>query len=165
VPVLDEDDERDALPATHAAMLFCMRLWVIEMRRAPGVEPRIQEMLDQLGAAAAAPHLKRFMFALSRGSTRMIEVRCTCKPGVGADEQALLDVLSLAQAIRPFEAILVLRGFVTQAGAQIALDAAEGVGNALAQAGHFLQAPEEPVRQYGLAPASGECRPAYRTLH
>lgn len=163
--MLDEDDERDAIPTAQAAMLFCMRLWVIEMRRAPGLEPRIQEMLDHLGAAAAAPHLKRFMFALSRGSTRMIEVRCTCKPRVGPDEQALLDVLSLAQAVRPFEAILVLRGFVTQAGAQIALDAAEGVGNALAQAGHFLQAPEETVRQYVLAPAFGEFLPPDRTLH
>ena len=124
-----------ALPVEQGVLLWCMRMRVIGMKRGFDVETRIDEMLEALGAAAASPCLKDFMVALSQGCTRMIEVQCVCQTRIDADERALLDVLALAQAMRPFEALLVLRGFVTQASASAALSAAEGVGTALAQAG------------------------------
>ena len=68
-------------------------------------------MLTVLGAQSALPCLKSFMFALSRGCTRMIEVQCVCQKRISPDERALLDALLLTQAMRPFEALLLLRGF------------------------------------------------------
>ena len=150
-PKPEMHDERLALPIEQGALLCCMRMHVIGMRRGIAVETRIDEMLEVLGAPAASPCLRDLMVALSQGCTRMIEVRCVCEKGLDADEWALLDVLSLAQAMRPFEALLVLRGFTTQSGASAALRGAEGVGTALAQVGRFLPEPEHAMRHFALA--------------
>ena len=158
-------DERLALPVEQGVLLCCMRMWVVELRRGIGAEPRIETMLDHLGVAAAAPCLKAFMSGLSHGCTRMIEVRCVCQKRIGADERALLDVLSLAQAVRRFEAMLMLRGFVTPASAQAALRSAEDIGTALAQAGRFLPEPEQAVRHFAMTQAVPMARPAHETLH
>ena len=64
-------DERLTLPVEQGVLLWCMRMWVLELRRGVGAEPRIEDMLDQLGVAAAAPCLKDLMSSLSRGCTRM----------------------------------------------------------------------------------------------
>ena len=143
-------DERLALSNEQGVLLWCMRTWVVGMKRGIAVETRVDEMLEAFGASAASPSLKEFVFALSHGCTRMIQVRCVCQPQLDADERALLDVLSLAQAMRPFEALLVLRGLVTQAGATTALFAAERVGTALAQAGWFLPESEQEVRHFAM---------------
>ena len=161
----EEPDERLALPIEQGVLLWCMRMWVIEMKRGIGAEQRIEEMLAALGAQSASPCLKSFMFALSRGCTRMIEVQCVCQRRISLDERALLDALSLTQAMRPFEALLLLRGFETQAGADAALRGAEGVGSALAQAGRFLPEPDEEVRHFGLSGGRWSARPVEVTLH
>lgn len=141
-----ETDERLALPVEQGVLLWSMRMWVIGMKLGMAVEARVQEMFDLLGAPGAAPFLQRFMVALSQGCIRMIDVRCVCQPRLDADERALLDVLSLAQAMRPFDARRVLCGVVTPAGADAALRNAEGLGTALAQAGLFLPEPDEGWR-------------------
>ena len=161
----ESHDERLALPIEQGVLLWCMRMWVIEMKRGIGLEGRIDNMLDALDAPFASSYLKGFMFALSHGCTRMIEVRCVCRKRISVDEQALLDVLSLAQAMRSFEALLVLRGFMTQAGADAALRSAEGIGTVLAQTGRFLPEPEEEVRHYALSATAGVARPPNTTLH
>jgi hypothetical protein len=156
---------RDDLTAVQAIMLDAMRLWVIQMRRGTNMEARIDERLEQLGAGGASPDLKRFMFALSGGCTRMIEVQCSCKCEVGADEQALLDVLSHAQQLSPFAALQILRGFVTEDGAQKALEAAEGVGAALSLAGRFLQDSDHPSHKGYLTAAFDDAPTPRPTLH
>ncbi len=158
-------DERLTLPLEQSVLLWCMRMTVIRMNRGIAVEQRIDEMLEGLGAAGASPCLKAFMVALSQGCTRMIEVRCVCQPLLDADERALLDVLSLAQAMRPFEALLVLRGFVTQAGAIAALRGAEGVGTALVQAGRFLPEPEQEVRHFAMVQTTPPALTGLETIH
>jgi len=160
--MIDLHIERLSLTAASRAMLWCMRMWVMDMKQGLGAEPRIAAMLDQMGAPAAAPHLKHFMSALSLGATRMIEVQCVCRPRLCADEQALLDVLGLAQALRAFEARLVLRGFTTPDGADQALICATRIGTLLLQAGVLLPEPEEQVRQYALA--SPFRKPAFFSL-
>ena len=160
-----EHDERLTLPVEQGVLLWCMRMWVLELRRGVGVEPRIEDMLDQLGVAAAAPCLKDLMSSLSRGCTRMIEVRCVCQKRIGADERALLEVLALAQAMRRFEAMLMLRGFVTPTTAQAALRSAEEIGTVLAQAGRFLPVPEQAARHFAMTQAAPPTRPAHETLH
>jgi hypothetical protein len=154
--------ERLSLTAASGAMLWCMRMWVMDLKQGLGLEPRISAVLDQIGAPAAAPHLKRFMSELSRGATRMIEVQCICRPRICADERALLDVLGLAQALRAFEARLVLRGFTTPDGADRALIYATQIGTALVEAGVLLPEPDEEVRHYALESPSR--RPAFLSL-
>jgi hypothetical protein len=149
--MIDLHVERLSLTAASRAMLWCMRMWVMDMKQGLGAEPRIGAMLEQMGAPAAAPPLKSFMSALSTGATRMIEVQCVCRPHLCADEQALLDVLGLAQALRAFEARLVLRGFTTPDGADRALNCATHIGTLLVQAGVLLPEPEEQVRLYALS--------------
>lgn len=175
--MLQPHDERLAIPVAQGALLWCMRMWVMEMKRGIGAEPRIDDMLERLGVPEASPYLKGFMFALSGGATRMIEVHCTCRPRIGADERALLDVLALAQAVRSFEALLILRGFVTLDGARAALRSAEGIGTVLAQAGRFLPEPDAEVRHFAMSPGpagrdlaiepgpAALDRPADATLH
>ncbi len=154
-------DERLSLPIEQGVLLWCIRSWVMELRRPSGAERRIDDMLDRFGAPRAAPYLKGFMFALSHGAARMINVRCVCHTKIGEDERALLDVLGLAQAVRPFEALLALHGLVTPGGARASLRSAEGLGAALAEAGRFLPAPDGEVRHYAIAAP----RPADATLH
>jgi hypothetical protein len=158
-------DERLALSLEQGVLLWCMRASVIGLKRGIDVEARIDGMLEALGAPAASVWLRQFVVALSAGCTRMIEVRCVCRKRLDPDERALLDVLSLAQAMRRFEALLVLRGFVTQAGAQDALRGAEGVGAALAQAGRFLPEPEQEVRHFAMTPDLPRLSPFFQTIH
>jgi hypothetical protein len=158
-------DERLALSLEQGVLLWCLRASVSGMKRGIDVESRIDGMLEALGAPAAARSLREFISALSQGCTRMIEVRCVCQKRLDADERALLDVLSLAQAMRPFEALLVLRGFVTQAGAREALRGAEAVVAALTQAGRFLPEPEQEVRHLAIAPDMPGISPYLQTIH
>jgi hypothetical protein len=160
--MIDLHVARLSLTEASGAMLWCMRMWVMDMKQALGLEPRIGAMLDRIGVPAAAPHLKRFMVELSRGATRMIEVQCSCRPSLCADEHALLDVLGLAQALRAFEARLLLRGFTTPDGAERALTCALQIGTLLVQAGVLLPEPDEPARHYALA--SPAQRPLYLCL-
>ncbi len=153
------------LPIEHGVLLWCMRMRVLELKRGLSVVAEVNGVLDALGIAAAWPFVRDFVSALSEGCTRYIDVQCVCKAGIGPDEYALLDVLSLAQAIRPFEARLVLRGFVTQAGAEAALEHAEGIGTVLAQAGRFLPEPEETAGDFALTPAAAPARSRCQTLH
>ena len=153
------------LPFEHGVLLWCVRMRVIELKRGIDVDARVNRVLDALGITAASPLVRDFVGALGGGCTRYIDVQCVCKTSIGPDEYALLDVLSLAQAMRPFEATLLLRGFVTQAGAEAALRSAEGIGTVLAEAGRFLPEPEEAVRHFALTPAAAPARSRCQTLH
>lgn len=159
----DQADERLSLPIEQGVLLWCIRLSVMEMRRPVGAGPKVADMLDRFGVPDAGSYLEGFLFALSRGSARMIDVRCTCATRFSADERTLLEVLGLAQDMRPFEALLALRGMVTPAGARAALRSAEGLGAVLAQAGRLLPAPDEELRHYAAAAPGGWAAGA--TLH
>lgn len=161
----DPYDERLSLPIEQGVLLWCMRAWVLEMRQPSGLEPRIHDMLDRFGVPRASADVGRFMSALSQGAARMINVQCLCCTRIGADERALLDVFGLAQDMRPFEALLLLHGMVTPSAARAALECAETVGTAMAEAGRFLPAPDEEVRHYALASSAGALRHANTTLH
>ena len=158
-------DDRLALPVEQGVLLWCMRALVIEMKSGTPADTQIDELLTALGAPSASPCLRRFMVAISRGCTRMVDVQCVCLRRISPDERALLDVQALAQAMRPFEALLLLRGFVTQEGADAALREAEGIGRALAQAGRFLPEPDEEVRHFALSGGGWAARPVDATLH
>jgi hypothetical protein len=162
----EQHDERLTLPIEEGVLLWCMRAWVLELRRPFGAEQRIDNMLDRFGTLGAAPYLKGFMFALSHSAARSIDVQCTCCMRIGQDERALLDVLGLTQAARSFEALLMLHGLVKPEGARAMLRSAEGVGAAFAQAGRFLPAPDAEVRHYAMTARSITASwPANATVH
>ena len=158
-------DEFLDLPIEQGVLLWCVRMRVIELKRGVDVNARVNDVLGALGITAVWPIVRNFVGALSEGCTRYIDVQCVCKTSIGPDECALLDVLSLAQAMRPFEALLLLRGFVTQAGAEAVLGHAEGIGTVLAQAGRFLPEPEEAVQHFALTPTEAPARSRCHTLH
>lgn len=161
----DSPDEFLDLSIEQGVLLWCMRMRVIELKRGVDVNARVGDVLDALGIAAAWPFVRDFVGALSTSCTRYIDVQCVCKTSIGPDECALLHVLSLAQAMRPFEATLVLREFVTQKGAEAAMGHAERIGTVLVQAGRFLPEPEEAERHLALTPATAPARSGRQTLH
>ena len=147
-------DERLALPLGQAALLWCMRAWVVSQSRPLAAGHRIPEVLDSLGAPDAAAPIEGFMAALEQGAARTLGVDCLCKPRVSEDERALLNIVALVQHNRPLEALLMLREMLTPEGAHAALGHAGGLGTALARAGRMLPAPDEPVQRFTLAGAS-----------
>lgn len=137
-------------PIEQAALLCSMRLWVLGLRRDIGAPARIARVLAQVDAAEAQPGLDAFMGAMRGGTTRPVGVACVCHPRPSEDERTLLDVFGLAQERRPFEALLLLRGFLRADAARDALIGAGHVGTVLARAGRFLPAPQTEVRRFVL---------------
>lgn len=158
-------NEFTALPLAQRALLWCMRMWVLQLRRGAETQARVGDMLGQLGAPSAAPHFESLMLALVHGTTRELEVLCVCRTEVAADERALLEVLSLAQAGRSLDALLALRSILPAQDAGAALHSAEEVGAILAQAGRFLPAPDESLRRFARAPGPLPTRLARHVLH
>ena len=119
-------NEFTALPIAQRALLWCMRMWVLQLRRGTETQARVGNMLGQLGAPSATPHLESLMLALVHGTTRELEVLCVCRTEVAADERALLDealsrrlrgsvTLSNPAARRRVFAALVRQGFSPEA--------------------------------------------------
>ena len=158
-------NEFTALPLAQRALLWCMRMWAMQLRHGAETQARVGNMLGQLGASTAPSHLERFMVAMVHGSTRELEVLCVCQAEVADDERALLDVLALVQANRSLEALLVLRTVLPAEGAGAALHSAEELGGILAQADRFLPVPEENVRRFVLAPGATAAHAAHSILH
>ena len=154
-----------ALPLAPRALLWCLRMQAMQARRGADTEPRVDAMLGQLGAPMAAPPLRRLVRALLHGAARELQVLCVCQTEVAADERALLGLLALAQARRPLDAFLVLRGVLPAADAGAALRDAEGIGGALAAAGRLLPAPGSTPRRFATAPGTHTARLARHALH
>lgn len=140
-------DERLDLSVENAVLLWCMRSWVADMGQPAQAGQRIGEMLGRLGAEHAGPYVEGLMFAVGHGAERRVGVQCVGCPRIGPDERLLLDCIALAQAHRPFEALLSLREILSSEGARAALRSAEGIGGALACAQRFLPTPEIEVRR------------------
>ena len=136
--VSEPPDERLRLPVAEGVLLWCMRVWVLGLRREIDAEARIGAMLARLDAPDAAPYLDGFMFALSRGATRRIAIHCACHDRVEGDERLLLHALCLVQMGQLSWALHLLRGMATDAAARAALSSAQGLGTELALAGCYL---------------------------
>jgi hypothetical protein len=143
-------DDRQTVSIERSVVLWCIRVWVLGQRREIGAAWRIQEALERVGAPGAAPALGAYMRAIEDGALRPIDVQCTCWRGVREDEHALLDVVALAQALRPFEAMLVLRGLAGPQAACAALAQAQAVAATLTCAGWQLDAPSPCMRHVAL---------------
>ena len=142
--------QRSVLQVEQGGLLWCMRTWVAGLQAGEDAGGRIERVFAGLGAPDAAPFLQGFMFAVGHGATRVVAVQCPCCPRLADDERMLLDAFGLAQEMRPFEALLLLRGLLSPEGARAALRSAEGVAAAMARAGCFLPAPAGDVQRYAI---------------
>ena len=159
-------DERLTLPVIEGTLLWSMRTWVAALHHATEPAQRIAEIFARRDAPNAAGYLAGFMFALRHGAVRAVCVGRPGQPRISDDERALLDVFALAQDNQSFEALLVLRGFVTPAGARAAYQSAEGVAGELRRSGWLLRPPASgSARLSALAPDIWATMPAEALLH
>src|ERR1700722_19838410 len=94
--------------------LWTMRAWVIGITQKIPVEEQIQDAFQRIGAPDATGQLYAFMWILSQGASRMLDVDCASSPRISADERALLYILALSHQDRTFEAMILLRSMVRQ---------------------------------------------------
>src|SRR3954451_4751891 len=140
---------RDELPWLEGSILAAMRTWVLGCKRGVSTEVPVQVLFANLRASEAAAELDRFMQALNRGCTRMIEVSCTCEPLLSDDEALLLDMFALLQQGGNPAATVLLARLVEPAAAHLAAGPALAVIQVVAEAGHVLTRGPAAWRRYG----------------
>jgi hypothetical protein len=117
-----------------------MRAWVIGITQKIPVEEQIQDAFNRIGAPDATGQLYAFMWILSQGASRTLNVDCVCQTSLSSDERTLLDIVTLSQHKRTFEAMILLRSIVRRSRAVAAADSAMKVAGALSAAGFVLPA-------------------------
>ncbi len=153
-----------ALPRRERILLWTMRAWVMGITEKIPVEEQIHDAFSRVGAPDATGQLFGFMWILSHGASRRIDVDCVCGQRISADERRLLDILALCQENRTFEAVALLRTMVTTG--PVAVAAAESAGRvagALSAAGFLLPPHPLETTRYMFAANDGGAYSATRT--
>ena len=138
----DDHATFDDLPDAEHTLLWAIRVWVIGHCRQQDLSARISAALQDRGAEGALGYLEGFMWALSRGALRPLELLCLCRTDVSADERLLLDAFSLLQQDEADAAQSLLCTLLTDPAAAIAIRSAEGLAHEFLGAGLVL--PWEP---------------------
>ena len=131
--------------------LWTMRAWVIGITQKIPVEEQIQDAFGRIGAPNATGQLYAFMWILSRGAYRMLDVDCVCSTRISGDERALLDILALSQHGRGFEAMILLRSMVKNTRALATAECANDFVRTLTAAGFHLPVRTLETTQYAFA--------------
>ncbi|MCG7360294.1 hypothetical protein MHZ93_03360 [Roseomonas sp. ACRSG] len=150
------DAPRSVLPLLDNALLWTMQAWVVGYCRDGDVAERIADIYAELGAPEAAGYLDGFMWVLSQGATRLLEVNCVCCDIVSADERALLDVFALVQERQEGEALALLATMAMPGAALAARSSALRLVAALNEAGHHLPESSAALRRHLLVPPPGK---------
>jgi hypothetical protein len=129
---------REELPVLEDVLLWCMRAWVIGRCRGVATGTRIERALARIGLSEACGYLEGFMWALSRGARRTIEIDCVCHPEVSADERMLLAVFALEQQEAHDDAYAILARLLTERAATAACESAQHLALMLSAAGEVL---------------------------
>jgi hypothetical protein len=146
--------------------LWTMRAWVIGITQKIPVEEQIQDVFRRIGAPDASGQLYAFMWILSQGACRMLDVDCVCSTNISADERALLDILALSQHGRGFEAMILLRSMVKSTRALATADCANDFVRTLSAAGLHLPVRDLETNRYAFADQGFADPPAQpRTYH
>jgi hypothetical protein len=132
-------------------MLWTMRAWVIGITQKIPVEEQIQDAFTRIGAPDATGQLYAFMWILSQGASRMLDVDCVCSTKISEDERALLDILALSQHGRSFEAMILLRSMVKSSRALATAECARDFVQALSVAGFHLPVRALETSRYAFA--------------
>lgn len=136
--MLNDRESFAELPTAESTLLWAMRVWVVGHCRQQDLSARIGAGLTEFGAGEALGFLEGFMWALSRGATRPIEILCLCRPEVSADERLLLDAVAMLQRDDPCDAHGLLCHFLSDPAATVAIRSAESVARVLEEAGLVL---------------------------
>jgi hypothetical protein len=131
--------------------LWTMRAWVIGITQKIPVEEQIQEAFQRIGAPDATGQFYAFMWILSQGACRMLDVDCVCSTKISGDERALLDILALSQHGRGFEAMILLRSMVKSTRALATADCVNYFVSTLSAAGFHLPVRTLETSQYAFA--------------
>src|ERR1700760_2834107 len=131
--------------------LWTMRAWVIGITQKIPVEEQIQEAFGRVGAPDATGQLYAFMWILSQGACRMLDVDCVCSTNISGDERALLDILALFQHGRSFEAMFLRPSRVKTPGAVAPAECATDFVRALSAAGSPRPVRALETSQYAFA--------------
>jgi hypothetical protein len=141
----------DAISQRERVMLWTMRAWVIGITQKIPVEEQIQDAFQRIGAPDATVQLYAFMWILSQGASRMLDVDCVCSTKISGDERALLDILALSQQRRTFEAMILLRSLVKSTRALAVADCASDIVRTLSAAGFVLPVRPMETARYAFA--------------
>lgn len=146
--------------------LWTMRAWVIGITQKIPVEEQIQEAFQRVGAPDATGQLYAFMWILSQGACRILDVDCVCSTSISSDERALLDILALSQHGRSFEAMILLRSMVKSTRALATADCASAFVRTLSAAGFHLPVRTLQTGQYAFVDQSlADSSPLAPTYH
>lgn len=139
-----------SLSRQERILLWTMRAWVIGITQKIPVEEQIQDAFNRIGAPDATGQLYGFMWILSQGASRMLNVDCVCQSHISRDERILLDIMALSQHKRTFEAMLLLRSLVRRGSAVAAAESALKVTRSLSAAGFTLPVRSMETTRYAL---------------
>jgi hypothetical protein len=156
----NDDAPRSALPMLDNALLWTMQAWVVGHCRGGDVAGRIAGIYAELGAPEAAGYLDGFMWVLSQGAVRLLEVNCVCCDSVSADERTLLDAFALVQEGQAEEALALLGSLLTPGAALAARSSATRLVAALNAAGQSLPDSDAALRRHMLVPLPRRAAPA-----
>jgi hypothetical protein len=131
--------------------LWTMRAWVIGITQKIPVEEQIQDAFNRIGAPDATGQLYAFMWILSQGASRMLDVDCVCSTRISGDERALLDILALSQHGRSFEAMILLRSMVKNTRALATAECVDDFVRTLSAAGFRLPVRSLETSRYAFA--------------
>ena len=162
----DVTPPQNPLGRLESILLWTMRAWVVGIVERIPVEEQICDAFRQIGAPGGTAQLYEFMWLLSQGAHRTINVDCVCRPQVTEDERRLLDIVALSQRGRSFEALMLLRAMLTPPVAAAAAESAGRFAETLKTEGLMLPAPALGTERYLLVSEAAERRVAgSRMLH
>jgi len=141
-------------------MLWTMRAWVIGITQKIPVEEQIQDAFNRIRAPDATGQLYAFMWILSQGACRMLDVDCVCSTKISEDERSLLDILALSQQGRTFEAMILLRSMVKSSRALATAECAGEFVRTLSAAGFHLPMRALETTRYAFADQGFASAPA-----
>ena len=157
---------RGPLVRLEYVILWTMRAWVMGIVERIPVEEQICDAFRQIGVPGGTAQIYEFMWLLSQGACRTINIDCVCRPAVSEDERRLLDILALAQRNKSFEALMLLRTMLAPRMAVAAAESAARLAEMLGAEGVVLPAPALVTERYLLVSGLAEGRVAEkRQLH
>tara|TARA_R110002073_G_scaffold92685_16_gene217195 strand:+ start:3395 stop:3922 length:528 start_codon:yes stop_codon:yes gene_type:complete len=86
------------LTSTEQLLLWSLRTWVLGYIRKAPVQDDISRAYSHYKVPEASTLLAHFMYALSFGAKRTIDISCPLKSGLSPDELTLLNIFSNFQA-------------------------------------------------------------------
>ncbi|MCQ8277293.1 hypothetical protein NFI95_02365 [Acetobacteraceae bacterium KSS8] len=112
------------LPRMDQSLLWAIRTWVLGRRLGEDMGAKIEAVFRHIGVADASHPLEGFLWVLSQGLTRSLQVNCTCQTAVSPDETRLLAVFEWLAEDKPDEAETMLSDMANERAALLALDCA-----------------------------------------